>query len=195
MKKTVDEVMTEITATKKTNKDGVEKWAYNRFNKRNFNSLMKAMLNDPEFKFVAAKLKDGGNVSTEDIMVTKDFREFLKKVLVKAGVDSNDAQAVTSADFVIDNVDGLYEFFAAAMQTYMSAGNKFDLIQTPSFKASLYVEDVPEATKVYDAKDPKKPEGENYIATYESTKKSHQKLVAKSSCPSWLVSRRVVDKK
>ena len=173
-------------------KKGVEKWVYNRFNKKNYNSLLKAMLNDPSLKMVTTKLKEQGATSEEEIMVTKEFREFLKKILIKAGVDANDANAVMSEEFVIDNVDGLYEFFATSMWLYMNAGNKFDMIPTNDFKGSLYIETVPETKKTYDARDPKKPKGENYIGTFETTKKSHKKLSVKSSCPSWLVSRKQV---
>jgi hypothetical protein len=183
---TVDEVITEITAKKKTTKEGTEKWLYNRFNKRSYNELLKAMLNDPELKAVTVKLKDGAIESTEDIMVTKAFREFLRKILVKAGVDAH-----LSKDFTIDNTDGLYEFFATSMYLYMNAGNRFDLITTPTFKGTLFLEDVPETKKVADARNPKTKE---YIATYESTKAAHQRLGVKSSCPSWLVSRKVVKK-
>lgn len=189
---TVEEVLKEIQAKKKMDKKGVEKWVYNRFNKKNYNSLLKAMLNDPSLKMVTTKLKEQGATSEEEIMVTKEFREFLKKILIKAGVDANDANAVMSEEFVIDNVDGLYEFFATSMWLYMNAGNKFDMIPTNDFKGSLYIETVPETKKTYDARDPKKPKGENYIGTFETTKKSHKKLSAKSSCPSWLVSRKQV---
>lgn len=189
---TVEEVLKEIQAKKKMDKKGVEKWVYNRFNKKNYNSLLKAMLNDPSLKMVTTKLKEQGATSEEEIMVTKEFREFLKKILIKAGVDANDANAVMSEEFVIDNVDGLYEFFATSMWLYMNAGNKFDMIPTNDFKGSLYIETVPETKKTYDARDPKKPKGENYIGTFETTKKSHKKLSVKSSCPSWLVSRKQV---
>lgn len=186
---TVDEVLAEISAKKKTDKNGAEKWVYNRFNKKNFQSLLKAMINDPEFKSVTVKLKDGGVETVDDVMVTKDFREFLRKILVKAGIDSNDSQAIMASDFVIENVDGLYEFFSTAMYLYMNSGNKFDLIPTNDFKGSIYLEEVPETIKISEAKNPKTKES---LGTYETTKKSHKKLVAKSSCPSWLVSRRVV---
>lgn len=193
MKKvTVDEVLKEIQAKKKIDKNGVEKWVYNRFNKRNYQALLKAMLNDPDIKMVTVKLKDGEVSSADDIMVTQEFREFLRKILVKAGVDNNDAKAIMSEDFTIDNVDGLYEFFATSLWLYMDSGNRFDMIPTKDFKGSIFIENVPETKKTYDAKDPKKPKGENYIGTYETTKKAHKKLGVKSTCPSWLVSRKQV---
>ena len=134
---TVDEVLAEISAKKKVAKDGTEKWAYNRFNKRNYEALLRAMLNDPELKAVTVKLK-----------------EFLRKILVKAGIDAADSNAILSKDFVIDNVSGLYEFFATSMYLYMNAGNRFDLIPTEDFRGSIFLEDVPESTKVADAKNP-----------------------------------------
>ena len=184
---TVDEELAEISAKKKMTKDGVEKWAYNRFNKRNYQALLRATLNDPDLKAVTVKLKEAAVDSTEEIMVTKEFREFLRKILVKAGIDNADSNAIMSRDFVIDNVDGLYEFFATSMYLYMNAGNRFDLIPTETFRGSIFLEDVPETTKVSDAKNPKTRE---FIGTFETTKKAHQKLGVKSSCPSWLVSRK-----
>lgn len=186
---TVDEVLQEIAAKKKVDKNGVEKTIYNRFNKRNYQTLLKAMLNDPELKAVTIKLKDGGVDSTEDIMVTKDFREFLRKVLIKAGVDASDSAAVLSKDFTIDNVDGLYEFFATSMYLYMNAGNRFDLIPTQDFKGSLFIESVPETKKVAEAKNPKTRES---LGTFETTKGAYKRLGVKSTCPSWLVSRKVI---
>lgn len=185
---TVDEVLAEISAKKKIDKNGVEKTVYNRFNKRNYQSLLKAMLNDPELKAVTVKLKEGNIDTTEEIMVTKEFREFLRKILVKAGVDSSDSAAVLSKDFTIDNVDGLYEFFATSIYMYMNAGNRFDLIPTEDFKGSLFIESVPESKKVAEAKNPKTRES---LGNFETTKKAHKRLGVKSSCPSWLVSRRV----
>lgn len=189
---TVDAVLADITARKKVDKNGEEKYVYNRFNKKNFNALLRAMLNDPDFKTTTIKLKDGKISSVDDIMVTQDFREFLRKVLVKAGIDQHDSAAILSKDFVIENVDGLYEFFATAMYLYMNSGNKFDLIPTEDFKASLFIEDVPELVKVSDSKDPKTGK---YLGTYETKKKKYKKLTAKSNCPAWLVSRKEVKKK
>lgn len=186
---TVDEVLAEISAKTKIGKDGKEKTIYNRFNKRNYQALLKAMLNDPDLKTVTVKLKEGEVDTTEEIMVTKEFREFIRKILVKAGVDVNDSNAVLSRDFTIDNVDGLYEFFATSMYLYMNSGNRFDLIPTEDFKGSLFIENVPESTKVAEAKNPKTRES---LGTFETTKKAHKRLGVKSSCPSWLTSRRVV---
>lgn len=186
---TVDEVIAEISAKKKVTNDCTEKWVYNRFNKKNYQALLKAMINDPELKTVTVKLKDGGVETVDDVMVTKDFREFLRKILVKAGIDTNDSQAIMTSDFMIENVDGLYEFFATSVYLYMNAGNKFDFIPTHEFKGSIFLEDVAETTKVSEARNPKTKES---LGTYETTKKAHKKLIAKSSCPSWLVSRRVV---
>ena len=43
----------------------------------------------------------------------------------KAGMDKNDSAVVLSSAFTIDNVDGLYEFFAESIWQYLNAGNMF----------------------------------------------------------------------
>lgn len=185
MAKSVDEVIAEITAAKKTDKDGNESTAYNRFSKKNFNSLLKAIVNDPEYKFMTVTVK-GDNTTPEGIDVTKQFRDFLYKILVKAGVDSSDAKAIYSENFTIDSVDGMYELLTATMYQYMAAGNKFDMIPTEDFKASLYIEDMPETKEVGESKNPFNGES---LGVFETTKKAYKRLRVKSSCPAWLVSR------
>lgn len=187
---TVDEVLAEIQAKKKIDKKGVEKFVYNRFNKKTYTNLLRAMMNDPKLKMVTVKLKKGEIDSTEEIMVSQLFREFLRGVLIKAGIDSADASAVMGEDFTIDNADGLYEFFATSLYLYMNSGNKFDLIPTEDLKASLYLDVVPETTKTAEVRDPKTKES---MGMFETTKKKHSVIKVKSSCPSWLSSRRKVD--
>ena len=187
---TVDEVLAEIQAKKKIDKKGVEKFVYNRFNKKTYTNLLRAMMNDPNLKMVTVKLKKGDIDTTDDIMVSQLFREFLKGVLIKAGVDASDASAVMSEDFTIDNADGLYEFFATSLYLYMNSGNKFDLIPTPELKASIYLDTIPESSKTAEVRDPKTKES---MGTFETTKKAHKVVKVKSSCPSWLSSRRKVD--
>ena len=86
---TVQEVLEEISATRK--EDG--SFNYNRFNKKNFEKLMKAMLNDPNFKTEVAKVKDN-NLEIEEIEVSKEFRKFCKKVIEKAGVDKAESERI-----------------------------------------------------------------------------------------------------
>jgi len=186
---TMQEVLEAIRAKAKPNKDGSEGFTYNRFNKKSFENLLRAMLNDTDVKIGTIKVKNNEVSSKEDIMVTQEFRKFLQKILRTAGIDAEDSKAILSKDFIIDNVDGLYEFFTTAMYIYMDNGNKFDMIPTENFKGSLYINNVAETKKTQDAKNPK--DGSS-LGTFETTKKTHKKLCVKSSCPSYLVNRKKI---
>lgn len=186
---TMQEVLDSIRAKAKPNKDGSEGFTYNRFNKKSFENLLRAMLNDTDVKIGTIKVKNNEVSSKEDIMITQEFRKFLQKILRTAGIDAEDSKAILSKDFIIDNVDGLYEFFTTAMYIYMDNGNKFDMIPTENFKGSLYINNVAETKKTQDAKNPK--DGSS-LGIFETVKKSHKKLCVKSTCPSYLVNRKKI---
>ena len=159
----------------------------NRFSKKAFNKLMKAMLNDPSFTEAIAVSSGDELVKVEQIAVSDGFRKFLKKVLEKAGMDKKDSEVVLGKDFYIDNVDGLYEFFAAAMYEYMNAGNKFDLLPKEDFKGSLYLQTVEASTKVSEVKNPQTKES---LGTYEFSYQQHKTLKASSPCPKYLKTKK-----
>ena len=165
----VSEVLDEIAAKK--NEDG--EIIYNRFNKKAFNKLLKAMLNDAEFKTTVANVKKSSLESVDEIAVSQGFREFVRKVLEKIGVDSAESKVVLSNDFTFDDVDGLYEFFATAIYLYIEKGNRFDLLPKEDFKGSIYLIDVDETSTVSEAISPQTRES---LGTYQTTKKKHKKL-------------------
>lgn len=186
MSKTVAEVLQEISPAEK--EDGTR--VRGRFSKKNFNTLMKAMLNDPDFTVKVANVKKGEITDVEEIMVSKNFRKWVQKLMEEAGFDKSESIKVLDKDFVFPNVDGLYEFFAAALYEYISAGNQFDLMTTEDFKGSIYMKDVKETVVTKDAKDVRTG---NYLGKFETTKKKHRELGVNSGCPDWLKSRRKVD--
>ena len=181
---TVEEALASMKA--KEGKNG--KPVINRFNKKNFNMLMTAMANDPDFTTKVVKVKGGEIDSFEDVMVTKGFREFCKKIVEKAGVDKKESNIVLTSDFEFSQSDlnGLYEFFASAVYQYMSAGNQFDFLPTEDFKGSVSLKRVDEVTKTAEAFSPK---DRSSLGVYKTTKKAHNELAVKSSCPSFLKSR------
>lgn len=158
----------------------------NRFSKKNFNTLMVAMMNDTEFTANVAKTKGVELDSVEKVMVTKGFREWCKKLVEKAGVDKSESARVLTSDFQIDNVDGLYEFFTAAIQTYMDAGNKYDFLPTEEFKGSIFIKDVDEKETVAESKNVQTGES---LGVFKTNKKKHKELAVKSGCPSFLKTR------
>ena len=116
-------------------------------------------------------------------MVTKEFRKWVKKIVEKFGVDSTESERILSGDFVIDNVDGVYDFFSAAIYEFMNAGNRFDLPNRDDFQGGFILKDVPETTKEYTARNPK--DG-TVMGLFTTTKKKHKVVVAKSKCPDYL---------
>lgn len=182
---TVEEAIAQIKS--KTNGNGKE--VINRFSKKNFNTLLLALANDIEFKEQVAKVKGGELVELEDVMVTKDFRKWLQRIVESAGVDKAESAKVLTADFTIDNVDGLYEFMAAAVWEYVDAGNQFDLLPTKDFKGGIQRKHVDEKSKKSDAKNPHTGE---FLGTFETTTKAHKELKVKTSCPAFLKDKKRV---
>lgn len=178
----VEDVLKEIEAPLKDN--GAYKT--NRFNKKSFTKLMKAMMDDPDFTTTVANVKKAKLESVEEIKVSQLFRGFCKKLLEKAGVDKAESARVLTEDFTFDSADGLYEFFATAMYLYISKGNRFDLIPKEDFKGSIALKEVAETTKDVDSYSPQTRE---HLGKYTVKKKKHKVLSVKSACPSFLRSR------
>ena len=181
---TVAEALEAVAA--KTNAKGEK--TINRFNKKNFNMVALAIANDIDFKTQVAK-KTGDTCVLEDVMVTKEFRKWCKKFAEKLGVDSVESERILNGEFQIDNVEGLTDFMAAAIYEYMNAGNRFDFPSREDFQGGFYLKEVKESTSVRDAKNPK--DG-SILGTFETTKKKHKVLAAKSSCPTYLSSKRKI---
>lgn len=176
----VEDVLNSI----KTDKGG-------RFNKKSFIRLMKAMANDTTFTQKVVKVKNSEVSEVNEIMVSNEFRKFIQKILEAAGVDKNESIRCLSEDFAINSVDGLYEFFATCLYKYIEAGNSFDLLPVNGFKGSIGLKHVGETEKTADAFSPK---DRSYIGTFTTTKGAHNVLTVKSGCPSYLKSRKKVEK-
>lgn len=182
MAKTVKEVIEEIKSKDDT--------AINRFSKKNFNALLKAMVNDTEFSEKYAKVKGGELAGEEEVMVTKNFRKWIQKVIEKAGVDKNESSMVLESSFSIDDVDGLYDFFAAALYEYINSGCKFDLPSKKDFKGSIYLKKNPKASKIRSARNPQTGED---LGEFEYSNDEYKSLGVSSSCPDYLKSSRKVN--
>lgn len=176
----------EAIASMKAKENAKGKKVINRFSKKNFNTLMVAMANDTEFKARVAKTKGAKLDSIEEVMVTKGFREWCKKLVEQAGVDKNESARVLTSDFKIDNMEGLYEFFTSAIYTYMEAGNKFDFMPTEDFKGSIFIKDIDEKETTAESKNVQTGES---LGVFKTNKKKHKELGVKSGCPSFLKTR------
>lgn len=160
----------------------------NRFNKKKFNEHMLRLINDNNFKFEISKYSKG-NIKLTEIMPTKEFRKWCKKLLIQSGMDKKEASKVLKEDFTIESMNGLYEFFAAAVYTYMEDGNKFDFMPTSNFKGSIYINKVPKSKKISKYYSPK---DRSYIGEFETEIGEHVKLRSSSECPKYLKSRKKV---
>ncbi len=179
---TVDEVLAEMTASE--NEKG--NFNYNRFSKKNFNKLLKTVINDVNFKTTVAHVKKGELESVEEIEVSKDFRKFVKKILEKFGVDKSESEKILSEDFQIDNVDGLYEFIATVIYLYIERGNQFAFLDKEDFKGSIGIKKNKKSTKTVSSHSPQTGE---FLGDFEITKDDHKTLVVKSTCPKYLKKR------
>ena len=160
----------------------------NRFNKKKFNDHMLKLINDNDFKFEVSRFSNG-ELKLHEIMPTKEFRKWCKKLLIQAGMDKKEASKVLKGDFTIESVQGLYEFFACAVYSYMEEGNKFDFIPTSDFKGSLYLSKVPKTKKTSKYYSPK---DRSFIGEFEIETSEHTKLKSSSECPKYLKKRKKV---
>lgn len=181
----VTEVLEEIKASE--NEAG--KRVINRFNKKRFEKLLKAMANDPNFTTQVAIVKKGELETVEEIAVSEGFRKFCKHIVEKAGVDKAESPKVLTEDFTLDTMDGMYEFFATAVYLYMDAGNRFDLLPKEDFKGSLFIRENKPSKRVQKIFHPKTRED---LGVIEIEKDTHRSLGVKSACPSYLKKRKKI---
>lgn len=159
---------------------------HNRFSKKAFNELLTAMVNDPDFTTDFAVSAKGELKSVEELRVTEGFRKWLQKVVEIAGIDKAESAVVLSKDFVIPNMDGLYELFTTAMYEYMKNGSRFDLIPKKDFKASFAMNKKAPKTKTGTLLNPSTGE---VLGTYSTDMAEHWEASVKSSCPNWMKKR------
>ena len=176
--KSVSDVIKEITPEKKG--------AVNRFSKKSFHELMKAMANDVDYKETVAKVKSGELKGKEDIPVTEGFRKFLRKNMEKAGMDKADSAIVMDKSFTIDSFDGMYDFVEAALYNYMAAGNNFEFQPREDFRGKMTIVTKPETVKVREVRNPQTKET---MGPFEFTTTSHKILKASSPAPKYLTTR------
>ena len=148
------------------------------FSRADFDELMTAYLNTPEYEAEVAKIKEG-NMVTEKIKPVAAFRGMLKEVIKSFGVDEQEAAGILETyKFKESQGRALYDLFAELMYQYMEAGKKFDLLTKKDFKGGIIMEDVAASTASY--KTPRTGE------IGEVKKENHKKIKAKSKVPKWL---------
>lgn len=175
---TVAEVLEEIRAK------GDSKAIYSE---KKFKKLMKAMANDKKFTELVAKVKNGEYIGDEEYNPATKLREWCVKVVKKAGIDKAEAQKVLDEDFIIDDVEGLPEFFAATLYEFMASGNTYDIIPKKDMKANIRITDVPEKTKTVKSRNPQTGE---VMDPFEQTTEAHRVVSVKSPAPKYLKHRK-----
>ncbi|HAU84363.1 MAG TPA: hypothetical protein DCW90_02285 [Lachnospiraceae bacterium] len=163
-------------------KDG--KIVTNRYNKKNFEKVLTAITSDPEFKFQVNKISKGELTSIEDISIGENFRNWCRKLVEAAGVDKNDSAVVMSEDFDVPSMNDWADFIAAAMLTYMDAGNEITL---PShgdiIPMTISVQKVPKTKKEKNARNPQTGEE---LGTFEYETAAHKAGKVKCKVPAYL---------
>ena len=177
--KTFDEVFNEIKSNVSVGKNGKVKKTFSR---ADFDTLLKAMVNDVEYTTTYCGTKNGELVKKE-VQPVKMFRESLKRVLTNFGVDSNDAEKIVS-EYKFTNVDGWYELMSEIIYRYMEADKKFDFPTREDFKGSISMKNVDEAVGTYSSIKKKGETGP--VDTFKIETKSHKILEKKSKAPNWL---------
>jgi len=155
------------------------------FSKTDFNDMVNALLNDGEHSMETIKLIDGTatEVSTP---VVQEFREnFLVPILMKAGMDKNDAQQLAQTwHFNSSSTKNMYDLVSEMLYQYLDADKKFNFPNRKNFAGSIHLKEVKEATVTRTLRDIK--DHKTITGTKTEKQETHKTLVKKSTCPAWL---------
>ena len=176
---TVGEVRTLINGKKSSTTNP------SRFNRPLANALAKAIVNDPDYKREYVKYRNN-ELLHNDADVSKDFRNFIRKLLVQLGIDDIDAKAVMDKNFKFDNLDFLYQLECAHIQEYIEAGGRFEFLPTEEFEGSIYMKEVPRKEEEVNSFNPMTGED---IGKYHVVNEKHKMLCSRSRTPKWLRKR------
>lgn len=182
MAKTFKEVKAELIANVKRGKNGN---IIHSFSKTDFNEMINAMINDPEYQMETVKVVDGEltNFSTPVVKEVRD--KLLIPVLMKAGVDKAEATELASTFRYSNNQTScLYDFVVDAIYQYMDAGKKINFPNRQDFNGSIYLKDVDEEIVERDIRDIK--DHKTIIGHKKEKRGRHKTIVKKSSCPAWM---------
>lgn len=177
--KTFDEVFNEIKGSVSVSKSGKVK---KTFSHTDFDRLLKAFLNDPEYTTQVASTKKG-DVVYKDVKPVEMFRGMVKRVLIDFGVDKQEAENMASK-YQFINVDGMYEVISEIIYMYMQANKKFDFMPKKDFNGSLTLKSVEKSKGTYSSIRKKGDTTPPETFTVETD--SHFILEKRSKAPKWL---------
>lgn len=176
---TFHDVFEDIKSKTTVSKSGKVKRTFSR---TDFDRLLKAMLNEPEYAAEYCGTKGGEMVKTT-VQPVKMFRESLKRILVNFGVDVHEAEKMVT-DYKFTNVDGWYETMSEIIYQYMQAGKKFDFPTRENCKASIFIKPVEETVGTYSTI--RKKDDPTPAETFQVQTMAHNVVVAKSKAPDWM---------
>lgn len=157
------------------------------FNKSNFNKLIAEMLSDPDHVIQVPNIKGDAIESYREVIVSKDFRKFLKTMLERVGVDKGESVAVLDSAFGVTEKDvvWMYDFISAALTEYMSTGAGFEFVPRDDLVGTIRIKPVAAATRVREVI---KPSTRESMGLHQFDTQDHREYSVKSSCPKLLKS-------
>lgn len=171
-----NEVIAETAAKAKTSKSGKVKKTHS---KSEFDKCFKAYINDVDYTTKVVDVK-GGEPIEKEISPVKMMREsMLKKPLMDAGVDSQEAKDIAE-NYQFSKVDGMYEVMTDFMYQYLTEGKKkLDFPTRKDFTGSISIDKVEKNRKTYRAI-------ANGGESFDVETDEHYILKSKSKSPAWL---------
>lgn len=145
------------------------------FSRKFYNDVAEAVMNDPDYEFELAKVRDG----KMEVVKTKPSRVFREKlfgpVMSTFNVDADDVKKfIETYQFSAAQANTLYDLMAAVNWEYMNTGKILRMPSKPDFVGAIYVKDVPETERT------------NSKTKEVTVNKKHKALVKKSVTPPWL---------
>lgn len=149
------------------------------FSRTDFDTLMKAYINDVSYEGTVVKVENGEPVE-KTIKPVEAFRGMLEEILIDFGIDKQEAARIKDDSYAIKHVDCMYEFISEIVYKYMEAGKKFDFMPRYDFVGSISLDEKEDSER-----ECTNPRTKEKIVVKS---KKHKELKQKSKCPSWLKS-------
>lgn len=161
------------------NKDGKIRRTSNR---RQFDELGTALLNDPDYKEVVKRTHGGKTTEVETTPVADLRKAMIGGIAKDAGLDSAEAaKLIENHEF---STLPLYSVVAAMLEGYCEAGKTFVFNKRDDLQGSLFIEEKEQAEKTYHI-----PPGRSNESTVTSVYGKHRVWRTKSRCPKHLVEK------
>lgn len=180
-KSVYEQVLSDIKKTAKDKKS-------TRFSKSDFVNSATALLNSDDYE-ASIFIKDGTEAKEVKTQPVRKFREAMKPVLKKFGVDNAELDKIHDVEFPKAMGEALYDVSTEAIRGYMGTGRAFafPMGSKDETQMSIAVTDVKE--KSVETRMIKQKQDGSYesVPTGKSvTTKKHKALKASNKVPGWL---------